>query len=108
MGHDFLRHIERTRLLLHLIDLTASDPIADYQTIQAELKAYGHSLAARQQIIGLNKLDAVDKETYTLIAEEVSQLTAAPIFGVSAVAGIGLDALLQKIWQTLDDLPDTQ
>ncbi|MGC1248951.1 MAG: GTPase Obg, partial [Spirulinaceae cyanobacterium] len=108
LGHDFLRHIERTRLLLHLIDLTANDPIADYQTIQAELQAYGHSLAERQQIIGLNKLDAVDEETYELIVEELSQLTAAPIFGISAVARMGLDALLQKVWQTLDDLPDAQ
>ena len=55
LGHDFLRHIERTRLLLHVIDITAEDPIADYETIQAELTAYGQGLAERTQIIAFNK-----------------------------------------------------
>lgn len=106
LGHDFLRHIERTRLLLHLIDMTANEPIADYQTIQEELQAYGQGLSNRQQIIGLNKLDAVDEETCELITEELTRLTSAPIFGISAVAGIGLEALLQKVWQTLDNLKE--
>ncbi|MGL5833575.1 MAG: GTPase ObgE [Waterburya sp.] len=102
LGHDFLRHIERTRVLLHLIDGTAADPLADYQTIQQELVAYGHGLPERPQIIALNKIDAVDEETLELITSELKALTGVPIFQVSAVTRAGLDALTSKVWSILD------
>ena len=101
LGHEFLRHIERTRLLLHLVDLTAADPVADYQIIQQELEAYGRGLHSRPQIIALNKLDAVDLDVKTVV-EELKKLTADPIFTVSAVTRTGLDSLLQAVWETLD------
>jgi GTP-binding protein len=104
LGHDFLRHIERTRLLLHLIDATADDPIANYQTIQQELQAYGRGLAERPQILALNKVDAVEAETLETIAAQLNQLSQVPVFQISAVAQTGLDRLLQKIWQSLDQL----
>ncbi len=107
LGHDFLRHIERTRLLLHLIDLTAENPIADYQTIQAELTAYGKGLPSLPQVIGLNKVDAVDGEIREMVEAELASF-GQPIFPISAVAGTGLDPLLQTIWQTLEQLtPDS-
>ncbi|HEY9600546.1 MAG TPA: GTPase ObgE [Allocoleopsis sp.] len=108
LGHDFLRHIERTRLLLHLIDGTASDPIANYHTIQQELHAYGRGLAQRPQILALNKVDAIDPETADAIAAQLSQLAQVPVFQISAVAQIGLDELLQKIWQSLDQLASVE
>jgi len=108
LGHDFLRHIERTRLLLHLIDATADDPIANYQTIQQELQAYGRGLAERPQILALNKVDAVDAETADALATQLNQLTQVPVFQISAVAQIGLDRLLPKIWQSLDQLTSTE
>ncbi|NEO14478.1 MAG: GTPase ObgE [Moorea sp. SIO1F2] len=104
LGHDFLRHIERTRLLLHLIDITAADPIADYQTIQQELQAYGRELPERPQILALNKVDAVDQDMIDEVSTYLNQLTQVPVFSISAVAKIGLDALLSKIWQSLDQL----
>ncbi|MBW4545238.1 MAG: GTPase ObgE [Symplocastrum torsivum CPER-KK1] len=104
LGHDFLRHIERTRLLLHLIDATADDAIANYQIIQEELHAYGRGLPERPQILALNKVDAVDKETVDAIATQLSQLTQVPVFQISAATRLGLDPLLQKIWQSLDQL----
>jgi len=104
LGHDFLRHIERTRLLLHLIDATDEDPIANYQTIQQELQAYGRGLPERPQILALNKSDAVDDETLETLATELNQLSQVPVFIVSAVAQTGLDALLQKVWQSLEQL----
>lgn len=104
LGHDFLRHIERTRLLLHLVDATDEDPIANYQTIQQELQAYGRGLSERPQIIALNKSDAVDDETLENLATELNQLSQVPVFIISAVAQTGLDALLQKVWQSLEQL----
>lgn len=103
LGHDFLRHIERTRVLLHLIDVTSEDPIANYHTIERELQAYGRGLAERPQIIALNKVDAVD-DTIDVgaIAAGLQALNKTPVFTISAVARIGLEPLLQAIWQLLE------
>jgi GTP-binding protein len=105
LGHDFLRHIERTRVLLHLIDATADDPIAAYHTIQAELQAYGRGLADRPQILALNKIDAVTPGMQDLeaIATQLQDLSQTPVFKISAVARTGLEPLLQTIWQRLDE-----
>ncbi|WP_319420039.1 GTPase ObgE [Pleurocapsa sp. FMAR1] len=102
LGHEFLRHIERTRVLLHLIDATTEDPIADYQTIQQELEAYGHGLPERPQIIAFNKIDALDPKTLELLTTELQELTSVPIFHVSAVTRSGLDTLMQEVWSILD------
>jgi len=104
LGHDFLRHIERTKLLLHVVDITAEQPMENYQTIQAELSAYDHDLSDRPQVLALNKIDAIDDETQAEILTQFQQLTQAPIFLISAAAREGLTPLLQAIWQTLDDL----
>jgi GTP-binding protein len=102
LGHDFLRHIERTRLLLHLIDATAEEPISNYQTIQAELIAYGRGLAQRPQIIAFNKIDAVEPEILADAIAQIKQVTTDPIFTISAATGSGLDNLLQTVWFTLE------
>ena len=101
LGHDFLRHIERTRLLLHLVDLNSVDPIHDYQIIQAELSAYGKGLTEHPQIIGLNKIDTVDQEYQTELVQEMQAVTNDRIFLISAVTGAGCDRLLQTIWDQL-------
>ena len=102
LGHDFLRHIERTRVLLHLIDATANNPVADYKIIQQELEAYGHGLPERPQIIAFNKTDAIDEEILELITSELQDVTNTPIYAISAVSRKGLDTLMQKIWSILD------
>ncbi|MFN6571240.1 GTPase ObgE [Dendronalium sp. ChiSLP03b] len=106
LGHDFLRHIERTRVLLHLIDATSEDVIRDYNTIQQELQAYGRGLAKRSQILALNKIDAVDRETVDLeaLATQLNHLSYAPIFIISAVTRTGIEPMLQEIWRILDEL----
>ena len=104
LGHDFLRHIERTRVLLHLVEVTAEDPIANYQTIQEELIAYGRGLPERPQILALSKMDAASPEEVDVeaIASKLKSLSNAPMFQISAVTGLGLEAMLQEIWRTLE------
>lgn len=106
LGHEFLRHIERTRLLLHLVDVTSADPIADYATIQAELRAYGRGLTERPQILALSKIDAFaqDVSHVEAIATQLEALSGSPIFTISAVTRDGLDPLMHHVWQELDEL----
>ncbi len=104
LGHDFLRHIERTRLLLHLVDITAPDPITDYQTIQRELAAYGRGLCDRPQIVALNKIDAIDAATQTEWQDRFQSLTTTPILSISAATQQGTNQLLQQVWHTLENL----
>jgi len=106
LGHEFLRHIERTKVLLHLIDTTQDDPVAAYQTIQGELGAYGRGLSDRPQIIALNKMDAMtaEPEKVEAIAAHLRQLTDDPIFTLSAVTHQGQDAMLKTVWETLDQI----
>jgi len=104
LGHEFLRHIERTRLLIHLVSLTSEDPIADYQIIQGELAAYGRGLEKRSQILVFNKIDAVDEETIDNYQKQFAKITNAEILTISAVTGAGLTTLLAKVWQQLEQL----
>jgi len=106
LGYDFLRHIERTKVLLHLIDATSETVIADYQTIQEELKIYGRGLGERPQILALNKIDAVDREMVDLqeLATQLNQLSYAPVYIISAVTRNGLEPMLQEIWRILEEI----
>jgi GTP-binding protein len=112
LGHEFLRHIERTRLLLHLVDVTAADPVADFHTIQHELDAYGHGLSDRPQIIALSKMDVLGlsaedpvDDTLQAIIQQLSPYSAVPIQRISSATRLGLDALTDAIWKQLDALP---
>lgn len=106
LGHEFLRHIERTRLLLHLVDATAPDPVENYRTIQAELSAYREDLATRPQLVALNKIDALLEDDLDTIASELALACQASVFRISAVTQMGTERLLQQIWEILDQ-PDT-
>jgi GTP-binding protein len=105
LGHDFLRHIERTRLLLHLIDATAEDPIANYQTIQEELLAYGRGLSERPQLLALSKIDAIDPAQTDLekLRQQLQELSGNQVFLISSATRSGLENLLQQIWQMLEE-----
>ena len=112
LGHDFLRHVERTRLLLHVIDIAGSegrDPLDDFKTINHELANYGE-LAQRPQIVVCNKADLLDEDT---AAENVNRLKALlaeqgldyPVFVVSAATHQGFEPLLDKTEAMLEQLP---
>ncbi|MDR9403140.1 MAG: GTPase ObgE [Halothece sp. Uz-M2-17] len=105
LGHEFLRHIERTKILIHVIDITADAPLQDYQTIQDELLAYKPSLAERQQILVLNKVDAVDEEIEADVKAQFASVTHEPILSISAVARSRLDELLNQVWEVLELVP---
>jgi GTPase len=104
LGHEFLRHIERTRLLLHLVDVTSEQPLVDYQVIQRELVAYDRKIAERPQILALNKIDAVDEADVKAIAQQIEAKTEMPVLLISAVTRQGLEALMQQVWSLLDEL----
>lgn len=104
LGHEFLRHVERTRLLIHLVDVTDEAYLENYQTIQAELKAYRSDLLSRPQLLVLNKCEAFDEEAVQERQNELEQLAQSPVMTISAVTKDGLKALLRLVWQNLDEM----
>lgn len=102
LGHEFLRHIERTRLLLHVVDATTEHPLEHYHTIQQELQAYDRDLAERPQILALNKVDAVPPERLSELTQDFTALSTAPIHAISAVTGVGLEPMLRAVWAALE------
>ena len=106
LGHDFLRHVERTRLLLHVIDAAGSegrDPVEDFEQINQELLRYG-DLAGRPQIVVANKMDLPDGQTgYEMLRDHIGD--RFPIFPVSAATRQGFDKLMDCVAATLAQLP---
>lgn len=108
LGIQFLRHIERTRLLLHFIDVSGTegrDPVKDYQVINDELKDYSEKLSHRTQIIVANKSDiAQDDDNYKKLAD-IAEKNGQKIFKISAATGEGVEELMNYVSKTLKELP---
>ncbi len=107
LGHEFLRHIERTKLLVHLVDGTGEDPIEAYRTIRRELLAYDQSLDNKPQILAINKIDALDDEEQALLQAELVKAAGQDVLLISAATRHNLDELLNLVWQQLADLENT-
>lgn len=110
LGHEFLRHIERTRLLLHVVDLSAPDPWQDYQTIQSELSQYRQGqgdLHAKPQVLVLNKIDAVPPEELEA-RKTLFEQTPWPQVAISCATRSHLETLLRLTWQELDRLNSSE
>ena len=108
LGLQFLRHIERTRLLLHVIDVSGSegrDPVDDFKTINEELKSYSEKLSKRKQIIVANKIDSMQDENLYNDLEKLAKENNIEIFKISAVTGEGISELLKRVSQVLKELP---
>ena len=101
LGHDFLRHIERTRLLIHLVDAGADDPLEDLRTVEKELEAYGHGLMDRPRLLVLNKQELRSDEELSALMAELKQASGIDPLCISAAMGSNLDALLEQIWSEL-------
>ncbi len=95
LGDRFLGHVERTRVMLHLIDGTDEDVVANYKTIRAELKAYGHNLGRKAEIIALNKADALTPAEVKKKVAALKKASRKDIYVISAVARTGVDEVLQ-------------
>lgn len=112
LGHEFLRHIERTKVMIHMVDAASTegrDPIVDIYAINRELKAYNPKLLEKPQVIAANKIDVLyegEGETIQLLKEEFEPQGIA-VFPISAVSGKNLKELLYHVKQLLDQVGDT-
>jgi GTP-binding protein len=108
LGHDFLRHVERTRVLIHLIDGAASDPLEDWAMINQELALYDLRLEERPQLVVLNKMDLPDAIAWEPIIEEEIKKAGYPFCSISAATGQGVREMLYKVKQMLDEAPEPE
>ena len=104
LGFEFLRHVERTRFLIHLVDLTLENPVDNYLKINEELKKYGGRLADIYQIIVLNKIDAINKEDVEKYKAEFKKFSD-DIFAVSAATGENIEELMYFVYKKVDEIP---
>jgi GTP-binding protein len=105
LGDEFLRHIDRTRLLVHVLDLCppGGDAVADYRGIRRELEQHSPSLAAKPELVAANKMDLTDaRENLRRLRREID----AEILPISAVTGEGLERLTEAVWRALGEEHD--
>ena len=110
LGIKFLKHIERTRLLIHMVDAASPDemnPVEAIEKIRTELSAYSDDLIKKPFVIAVNKLDAIPEEDRETVLEEVRKhFEGREVFGISAVSGEGLSALMSRISVILEEMGD--
>jgi GTPase len=102
LGTRFLGHVERTRVLLHLIDGTQDDIVAAYKTIRNELKAYGQGLAKRAEVIAINKIDALGPELAEDQQKTLSKAIRKKVHLISAVSHEGTEEVLAALWKHIE------
>jgi len=106
LGHQFLRHAERTRMLIHLLDGASPDPLADFETINAELDLYSERLATRPQMVVLNKMDLPDTQAiWPLVQEALAEQGITQTMAISAATRQGVDVLVRRVASLLAGLP---
>ncbi|MBR3623745.1 MAG: Obg family GTPase CgtA, partial [Selenomonadaceae bacterium] len=107
LGHDFLRHVERTKLLLHIVDAAAvegRDPVDDYNRINFELKKYSEKLSNRRQILVANKIDLPSAKENLPKLKELAESENIPFFEISAATGEGVDALIRYLATEIENI----
>jgi len=104
LGDKFLRHIERTKVLVHLVDVSGAsgrDPVHDFDTILDELRLFDAKVAAKPQIVAATKMDAIDDPSRVAALERHVRDRGLPFYRISAVAGTGIDELLEAMWRQI-------
>ena len=102
LGHQFLRHIERTKILVHLVDVSSAsgrEPVEDFETIRDELRQFDEQVAAKPEIVVATKIDALDNPARLDSLRRHVRKKRLPFVTISAVSGDGLDELLETIWR---------
>ena len=105
LGHDFLRHIQRTRVLIHLLDGLSEDPVADYSQINSELSLFDPNLAKKPQIVALNKIDQPEVQERLAKIEKQFKKLKVDLMTISALARTNTRELLVKAYQKLEEVP---
>ena len=106
LGHDFLRHIERTKILIHVIDVSGiegRDPIEDYEKINAELAKYSEKLSLKQQIVAANKIDLLGDSDNLERLMDYMAAHGVEVYPICAMTGEGMDKLLERVWTMLEE-----
>ncbi|HSK40831.1 MAG TPA: GTPase ObgE [Arenibaculum sp.] len=103
LGDRFLGHVERTNVLLHLVDGTRDDVVQAYEVIRGELEAYGGGLADKPEIVGLNKIDALPEEDVAARKAALEAASGAPVFALSGAAGMGVETVLFELLRRIKD-----
>ena len=106
LGHEFLRHIERAGILVHLIEPLPMDgtvPLENYRAIRSELALYDEALAKRPEILVVSKAELPESEE---VAEQLAAETGKPVLRISSVTGLNLNTLVKEIAQILHDVKD--
>jgi GTP-binding protein len=106
LGHRFLRHITRTRVLVVVLDVASSDPIADYATVCAELSAYDHRLAEVPHVVAANKIDLAEARAQIGTVRGALEGREVEVVPISAATGEGAETLVRVVWQMLRRGPD--
>lgn len=106
LGHDFLRHIERTKILIHVLDVSGSegrDPIEDFEKINSELKKYNERLSRKLQIVAANKIDLLEDSDNLERVREYMKAEGQEVFPICAATGEGIPELLERVWTLLQE-----
>jgi len=107
IGDRFLGHIERCRVLLHLVDANDDDVAESYRIVRDELEAYGGGLVDKPHIVALNKIDMLDEELIEALSAELAEESGTDVIPLSGAAGTGVDWVLDKLLEAIDPAPDT-
>lgn len=106
LGHDFLRHIERTKILIHVVDVSGiegRDPIEDYEKINAELAKYSEKLARKRQVVAGNKIDLLGDSDNLERLMDYMTAHGVEVYPICAMTGEGMDKLLERVWTMLEE-----
>ncbi len=101
VGDRFLGHIERCRVLLHLVDATGDDPVGAWRTVRREIEAYGGGLTDKAEVIGLNKIDALEPAEVKKLAAKLKRASKAEVMPLSGAGGDGVEAVLDRLLEAI-------